>query len=53
MKLNGWIGGVISFIGIALISFSQGDSIQLNSGDYLYYLQQFQKAYILFSKLLT
>ncbi|WP_445661795.1 DMT family transporter [Bacillus sp. FSL K6-0268] len=32
MKLNGWIGGVISFIGIALISFSQGDSIQLNSG---------------------
>lgn len=32
MKLNGWIGGVISFIGIAFISFSQGDSIQLNSG---------------------
>lgn len=32
MKLNGWIGGVISFIGIALISLSQGDSIQLNSG---------------------
>ncbi|MFC9449266.1 DMT family transporter [Bacillus cereus] len=32
MKLNGWIGSVISFIGIALISFSQGDSIQLNSG---------------------
>ncbi|WP_242229574.1 DMT family transporter [Bacillus cereus group sp. BfR-BA-01329] len=32
MKLNGWIGGVISFIGIALISFSQGDAIQLNSG---------------------
>lgn len=32
MKLNGWIGGVISFIGIALISFSQGDTMQLNSG---------------------
>ncbi|MDA1760605.1 DMT family transporter [Bacillus cereus] len=32
MKLNGWIGSVISFLGIALISFSQGDSIQLNSG---------------------
>ncbi|MGE7886852.1 DMT family transporter [Bacillus cereus] len=32
MKLNGWIGSVISFIGIALISFSQGDSIQLYSG---------------------
>ncbi|AXY09669.1 EamA family transporter [Bacillus thuringiensis LM1212] len=32
MKLNGWIGGVISFIGIAFISFSQGDAIQLNSG---------------------
>lgn len=32
MKLNGWIGGVISFIGIVLISLSQGDSIQLNSG---------------------
>ena len=26
-ELNGWIGGVISFIGIALISFSQGDAI--------------------------
>ncbi|HFK1449768.1 MULTISPECIES: DMT family transporter [Bacillus cereus group] len=34
MKLNGWIGGVISFIGIALISFSQGDAIQLNSGGF-------------------
>ncbi|WP_237980437.1 DMT family transporter [Bacillus thuringiensis] len=32
MKLNGWIGGVISFIGISFISFSQGDAIQLNSG---------------------
>lgn len=32
MKLNGWIGSLISFIGIALISFSQGDYIQLNSG---------------------
>ncbi|CUB14666.1 putative inner membrane transporter YedA [Bacillus cereus] len=32
MKLNGWLGGVISFIGIAFISFSQGDAIQLNSG---------------------
>ncbi|PEQ47731.1 EamA family transporter [Bacillus cereus] len=32
MKLNGWLGGVISFAGIALISFSQGDAIQLNSG---------------------
>lgn len=32
MKLNGWLGGVISFTGIALISFSQGDAIQLNSG---------------------
>ncbi|EEK78648.1 DMT family transporter [Bacillus cereus] len=32
MKLNGWIGSVISFVGIALISLSQGDSIQLNSG---------------------
>lgn len=34
MKLNGWIGGGISFIGIALISFSQGDAIQLNSGGF-------------------
>ncbi|PFJ17178.1 EamA family transporter [Bacillus cereus] len=32
MKLNGWIGGVFSFVGIAFISFSQGDSIQLNRG---------------------
>ncbi len=32
MKLNGWIGGLMSFAGIALISFSQGDTIQLNSG---------------------
>ncbi|PFE97797.1 EamA family transporter [Bacillus thuringiensis] len=32
MKLNGWIGGVMSFAGIALISFSEGDAIQLNSG---------------------
>lgn len=32
MKINGWIGGVISFIGIAFISFSQEDAIQLNSG---------------------
>ncbi|MBD8075878.1 DMT family transporter [Bacillus thuringiensis] len=32
MKLNGWIGGVMSFAGIVLISFSQGDAIQLNSG---------------------
>ncbi|HDR8194758.1 DMT family transporter [Bacillus thuringiensis] len=32
MKLNGWLGGVISFAGIALISFSQGDAIKLNSG---------------------
>ncbi|WP_074554992.1 DMT family transporter [Bacillus cereus] len=32
MKLNGWLGGVISFTGISLISFSQGDAIQLNSG---------------------
>ncbi|MCP1398713.1 MULTISPECIES: DMT family transporter [Bacillus cereus group] len=32
MKLNGWLGGVISFAGISLISFSQGDAIQLNSG---------------------
>ncbi|MGX5586292.1 DMT family transporter [Bacillus thuringiensis] len=32
MKLNGWLGGVMSFAGIALISFSQGDAIQLNSG---------------------
>ncbi|PGK78455.1 DMT family transporter [Bacillus thuringiensis] len=32
MKLNGWIGGLMSFAGIALISFSQGDAIQLNSG---------------------
>ncbi|MCQ6337720.1 MULTISPECIES: DMT family transporter [Bacillus cereus group] len=32
MKLNGWIGGVMSFAGISLISFSQGDAIQLNSG---------------------
>ncbi|HDR4695436.1 DMT family transporter [Bacillus cereus] len=32
MKLNGWLGGVISFTGIALISFSQGDAIHLNSG---------------------
>ncbi|MBE5106651.1 DMT family transporter [Bacillus thuringiensis] len=32
IKLNGWIGGVISFVGVAFISLSQGDSIQLNSG---------------------
>ncbi|HDR6268567.1 TPA: EamA family transporter [Bacillus cereus] len=32
MKLNCWIGGVMSFAGISLISFSQGDAIQLNSG---------------------
>ncbi|WP_161519871.1 MULTISPECIES: DMT family transporter [Bacillus] len=32
MKLNGWIGGFMSFAGIALISFSQGDAFQLNSG---------------------
>ncbi|HDR4904952.1 TPA: DMT family transporter [Bacillus cereus] len=32
MKLNGWIGGVMSFAGISLISFNQGDAIQLNSG---------------------
>ncbi|MEB8704553.1 DMT family transporter, partial [Bacillus cereus] len=30
MKLKGWIGGVMSFAGIAVISFSQGDAIQLN-----------------------
>ncbi|KXY30276.1 hypothetical protein AT269_09365 [Bacillus cereus] len=35
MKLNGWIGGVISFVGIAFLSLSQGDSIQLNSGGLL------------------
>ncbi|PEE71713.1 MULTISPECIES: DMT family transporter [Bacillus] len=38
MKLNGWIGGVMSFAGIALISFSQGDAIQLNSGGGLFIL---------------
>ncbi|RWS44695.1 EamA family transporter [Bacillus mycoides] len=32
MKLNGWIGGVISLVGIAFLSLSQGDSIHLNSG---------------------
>ncbi|WP_088291847.1 DMT family transporter [Bacillus mycoides] len=35
MKLNGWIGGGISFVGIAFLSLSQGDSIQLNSGGLL------------------
>ncbi|SCA99669.1 Drug/metabolite exporter family protein [Bacillus mycoides] len=35
MKLNGWIGGVISLVGIAFLSLSQGDSIQLNSGGLL------------------
>ncbi len=37
MKANGWIGGVISFIGIAFISFSQGGLFNLIAGDYLYY----------------
>ena len=32
MKANGWIGGVISFIGIAFISFSQGVLFNLIAG---------------------
>ncbi|MES5893970.1 EamA family transporter [Bacillus cereus group sp. RP43] len=32
MKLNGWIGGVISLVGIAFLSLSQGDAVHSNSG---------------------
>ncbi|MBJ8052345.1 DMT family transporter [Bacillus cereus] len=32
MKLNGWIGGVISLVGIAFLSLSQGDAVHFNSG---------------------
>ena len=52
MKLNGWIGGVISFIGIALISFSQGDAIQLNSGDFYTISSNFRKLIFCFPNFL-
>ncbi|MCW9129443.1 DMT family transporter [Bacillus paramycoides] len=44
MKLNGWIGGVISLVGIAFLSLSQGDSIQLNSGVFLILLAAFSES---------
>ncbi|MES9663627.1 EamA family transporter [Bacillus cereus] len=44
MKFNGWIGGVISLIGIAFLSLSQGDSIQLNSGVLLILLAAFSES---------
>ncbi|MGE7870901.1 DMT family transporter [Bacillus paramycoides] len=44
MKLNGWIGGVISLVGIAFLSLSQGDSIQLNSGVLLILLAAFSES---------
>ena len=52
MKLNGWLGGVISFAGIALISFSQGDAIQLNSGDYYIISGDFRKSIFRFPNIL-
>ncbi|MGR3778535.1 DMT family transporter [Bacillus paramycoides] len=44
MKLNGWIGGVISLVGITFLSLSQGDSIQLNSGVLLILLAAFSES---------
>ncbi|MGG0761694.1 DMT family transporter [Bacillus paramycoides] len=44
MKLNGWIGGVISLVGIAFLSLSQGDSIQLNSEVLLILLAAFSES---------
>ncbi|PFM55914.1 EamA family transporter [Bacillus cereus] len=44
MKLNGLIGGVISLVGIAFLSLSQGDSIQLNSGVLLILLAAFSES---------
>ncbi|MED1567707.1 DMT family transporter [Bacillus paramycoides] len=44
MKLNGWIGGVISLVGIAFLSLSQGNSIQLNSGVLLILLAAFSES---------
>ncbi|MEH7456593.1 DMT family transporter [Bacillus sp. JJ1127] len=32
LKLNGWIGGVISLIGVAFLSLGDGDLLHLNSG---------------------
>ncbi len=53
MKLNGWLGGVISFAGIALISFSQGDAIQLNSGGIIYIISgDFRKSIFRFPNIL-
>ncbi|OFD78512.1 membrane protein [Bacillus mycoides] len=44
MKLNGWIGGVISLAGIAFLSLSPGDSIQLNSGVFLILFAAFSES---------
>ncbi|MFD6510449.1 DMT family transporter [Bacillus sp. NPDC060175] len=44
MKLNGWIGGVISLAGITFLSLSQGDSIQLNSGIFLILFAAFSES---------
>ena len=52
MKLNGWLGGVISFAGIALISFSQGDAIQLNSGIIYIISGDFRKSIFRFPNIL-
>lgn len=50
MKLNGWIGGVISLVGIAFLSLSQGDSIQLNSGGLLILLAAISESLFSFFK---
>ena len=50
MKLNSWIGSVISCVGIALISLSQGDSIQLNSGGLFILLATVSESLFSFSK---
>lgn len=52
MKLNGWIGGVISFIGIAFISFSQGVLFNLIAGIIYIISSRFRKPIFRFSNIL-
>lgn len=49
MKANGWIGGVISFIGIAFISFSQGVLFNLIAGIIYIISSRFRKPIFRFS----
>ncbi|KEK23426.1 DMT family transporter [Bacillus gaemokensis] len=44
LNVRGWIGGLVSFIGIAFLSLGNGDPLQLNSGILLILLAAFSES---------